>query len=159
MLHHFYWISSISHNYIHSVGNTMRYIRTVIVTVGTSQISKERKHFIRKAVKELLSFQFIPQGYFKKWNKSLPSSPRLSEVCWGPHTREVLPLETPLLQHLPKTETWTVEYTWSSFLDLGSVFWRQFFDRQGWEKVLGCFKCSPLIVHSISIFVPWWLCW
>ena len=50
MLHHFYWISSISHNYIHRVSNTMRYIRTVIVTVGTSQISKERKHFIRKPV-------------------------------------------------------------------------------------------------------------
>ena len=26
----------------------MRYIRTVIVTVGTSHISKEIKHFIRK---------------------------------------------------------------------------------------------------------------
>ena len=84
----------------------MRYIRTVIVTVGTSQFSKERKHFIRKTVKELLSFQFIPQGYLKKWNKSLPPSPRLSEVCWGTHAREVLPLWTPLLQHLPKPATW-----------------------------------------------------
>ena len=44
----------------------MRYIRTVIVTVGTSQISKERKHFIRKTVRELLSFKFTPQGYLKK---------------------------------------------------------------------------------------------
>ena len=42
----------------------MRYIRAVIVTVGTSQISKERKLFIRKTVRKLLSFKFIPQGYF-----------------------------------------------------------------------------------------------
>ena len=48
----------------------------------------------------------------------------------------------------------TVKYTWSSFLDLGRFFGRQFFDRQGWGKVLGCFKCSPFIVHSISIFFP-----
>ena len=50
MLHHFYWTSSVSHNYIHSVSNTMRYIRTVIIIVGTSRISKERKLFLRKAV-------------------------------------------------------------------------------------------------------------
>ena len=48
----------------------------------------------------------------------------------------------------------TVKYTWSSFLDLGRFFGRQFFDRQGWGKVLGCFKCSPFIVHSFSIFFP-----
>ena len=42
----------------------MRYIRTPIVTVGTSQISKERKLFIRMTVRELLSFKLIPQGYF-----------------------------------------------------------------------------------------------
>ena len=46
MLHSFYWISSVSHNYIHSVSNTMRYIRTVVFTVGTSQISKERELFL-----------------------------------------------------------------------------------------------------------------
>ena len=62
----FLFKSSISHNYIHSVSNTMRYIRTMIVTVGTSQISKERKLFLRKAVTELQSFKFIPQGYKKK---------------------------------------------------------------------------------------------
>ena len=44
----------------------MRYIRTVIITVGTSQITKERKLFLRKTVKELLSFKFMPQGYLKK---------------------------------------------------------------------------------------------
>ena len=59
----------------------MIYIRTVIIIVGTSQISKERKLFLRKAVTELLSFKFIPQGYKRKRNKSLPSSPRLLEVC------------------------------------------------------------------------------
>ena len=32
----------------------MRYIREVIVTVGTSQINKERKLFIRKTVIKLL---------------------------------------------------------------------------------------------------------
>ena len=35
-----------SHNYIHSVSNTMRYIRTVIITVDTSQISKEENFFL-----------------------------------------------------------------------------------------------------------------
>ena len=50
----------------------MRYIRTVIVTVGTSQISKERKRFIRKTLRELLSFKFIPQGYLKKMNQIFP---------------------------------------------------------------------------------------
>ena len=44
----------------------MRYIRTVIVTVGALQIGKERKLLIRKTVRELLSFKFIPQGYLKK---------------------------------------------------------------------------------------------
>ena len=41
----------------------MIYIRTVIIIVGTSQISKERKLFLRKAVTELISFKFNPQGY------------------------------------------------------------------------------------------------
>ena len=50
----------------------MRYIRTLIVTVGTSQISKERKLFIRKTVRELLSFKFIPQGYFLKMKQISP---------------------------------------------------------------------------------------
>ena len=50
----------------------MRYIRTVIITVGTSQISKERKLFIRKTVRELLSFKFIPQGYFFKMKQISP---------------------------------------------------------------------------------------
>ena len=132
----------------------MRYIRTVIVTVGTSQISKERKHFIRRTVRELLSFQFIPQGYFKKWNKSLPSSPRLSEVCWAPHAREVLPLGTPLLQHLPKPATWDSRVH-LKFLPWPREFFfgRQFFDRQRRGKVFGCFKCSPLIVHSFCSLV------
>ena len=44
----------------------------MIVTVGTSQISKERKRFIRKTLRELLSFKFIPQGYFKKMNQIFP---------------------------------------------------------------------------------------
>ena len=44
----------------------MWYIKTVIITVGTSQISKERKPFLGKTVKELLSIKFIPQGYFQK---------------------------------------------------------------------------------------------
>ena len=47
-------------------------IRTLIVTVGTSQISKERKLFIRKTVRELLSFKFIPQGYFLKMKQISP---------------------------------------------------------------------------------------
>ena len=50
----------------HSVSNTMWYIRTVIITVGTLRISKERKLFLGKTVKELLSIKFIPQGYFQK---------------------------------------------------------------------------------------------
>ena len=50
----------------------MRCIRTVIITFGTSQISKERKLFLRKTVKELLSFKFIPQGYFKKMKQISP---------------------------------------------------------------------------------------
>ena len=50
----------------------MRYIRTLIVTVGTSQISKERKLFLRKTVKELLSIKFIPQGYFQKMKQISP---------------------------------------------------------------------------------------
>ena len=44
----------------------------MIVTVGTSQISKERKRFIRKTLRELLSFKFIPQGYLKKMNQIFP---------------------------------------------------------------------------------------
>ena len=46
MLHSFYWISSVSHNYIRSVSNTMRHIRTAVFAVGTSQISKERELFL-----------------------------------------------------------------------------------------------------------------
>ena len=50
----------------------MRYIRTVIITVGTSRISKERKLFLRKTVKELLNIKFIPQGYFQKMKQISP---------------------------------------------------------------------------------------
>ena len=50
----------------------MRYIRTVIITVGTSRISKERKLFLRKTVRELLSIKFIPQGYFQKMKQISP---------------------------------------------------------------------------------------
>ena len=50
----------------------MRYIRTVIITFDTSRISKERKLFLRKTVKELLSFKFIPQGYLKKMKQISP---------------------------------------------------------------------------------------
>ena len=48
----------------------MRYIRTVIVTVGTSQIRKERKHFIRYTVRELLSFKSLPHKDIKKKNET-----------------------------------------------------------------------------------------
>ena len=50
----------------------MWYIRTVIITVGTSQTSKERKLFLGKTVKELLSIKFIPQGYFQKMKQISP---------------------------------------------------------------------------------------
>ena len=50
----------------------MIYIRTVIIIVGTSCISKERKLFLRKAVTELISFKFNPQGYFKKIKQISP---------------------------------------------------------------------------------------
>ena len=154
MLHHFYWISSISHSYIHSVSNTMRYIRTLIVTVGTSQISKERKLFIRKTVRELLSFKFIPQGYF------FLNETNLSDHHQG-YRRSV---EDPtqgrfcLLGHLCfsislSRQLGTAEYTCSSFLDLGSFSGRQFFDRQGWRKALGWFKWIIFLVHFISIII------
>ena len=160
MLHHFYRISSISHNYVHSVGNTMRYIRTVIVTVGTSQFSKERKHFIRKTVKELLSFQFIPQGYLKKWNKSLPPSLRLSEVCWGTHAREVLPLWTPLLQHFPKPATWDSQVH-LKFLPGPREFFLE--DNLLTDRGGGSFWDVSSAVHLLCtlflFFFPWWLRW
>ena len=41
----------------------MKSIRTVVFTVGTSQISKE--NFIMRTVIELLGFKFIPHGYLK----------------------------------------------------------------------------------------------
>ena len=154
MLHHFYWISSLSHNYIHSVSNTMRYIRTVIVTVGTSHISKERKHFIRKTVKELLSFQFIPQGYFKKWNKSLPSSPRLSEVCRGPHAREVLPLRTPLLQHLPKPATWDSRVHLKFLPWPREFFWKTIFWQTGVGEAFGMFQVQSIYCALYFYFFP-----
>ena len=131
MLHHFYWISSISHNYTNSVSNTMRYIRTVIVTVGTSQISKERKHFVRKTVWELLSFKFIPPGYFFKneTNLSLHHQGYQRSVEDPTQGRFYL-LAYPCFSISLSQQSGTVEYTWSSFLDLGSAFGRQFFDRQ-----------------------------
>ena len=156
MLHHLYWISSISHNYIHSVSNTMRYIRTVIVTVGTSQISKERKHFIRRTVRELLSFNFIPQRFKKKkkrWNKHLPSSPRLSKVCWGPHTREVLPLGTPLLQHLPRPATWD-SWVHLKFLPWPrKCSWKTIFWQTGVGEGFGIFQ-----VQSIYCAIYFYFC-
>jgi len=122
----------------------MRYIRTVIVTVGTSQISKERKHFIRRTVRELLSFQFIPQGYFKKWNKSLPSSPRLSEVCWAPHAREVLCLGTPLLLHLPKPATWD-SWVHLKFLPWPwECIWKTIFWQTGVGEGFGMFQVQSI---------------
>ena len=132
----------------------MRYIRTVIVTVGTSQISKERKHFIRKAVKELLSFQFIPQGYFKKWNKSLPSSPRLSEVCWGPHAREVLPLRTPLLQHLPKPATWDSRVHLKFLPWPREFFWKTIFWQTGVGEGFGMFQVQSIYCALFFYFFP-----
>ena len=154
--------SSISHNYIHSVSNTMRYIRTVIVRVGTSQISQERKHFIRKTVRELLSFKFIPPGYFFKneTNLSLHHQGYRRSVEDPMQGRFYL-LGHPCFSISLSQQPGTVEYTWSSFLDLGSFFGRQFFDRQGWGELLGCFKCSPFIVHSFYFFFffPWWLRW
>ena len=159
MLHHFYWISSISHKYIHSVSNTMRYIRTVIVRVGTSQISQERKHFIRKTVRELLSFKFIPPGYFFKneTNLSLHHQGYQRSVEDPTQGRFYL-LGHPCFSISLSQQPGTVEYTWSSSLTLG-VFWKTIFWQTGVGKVLGCFKCHPFIVHSISIFVPWSLRW
>ena len=77
----------------------MRYIRTVIVTVGTSQISKERKLLIRKTVRELLSFKFIPQGYLKKKMKQI--SPIITKAIGGllrtPHKGGSTSWDTPAL--------------------------------------------------------------
>ena len=137
----------------------MRYIRTVIITVGTSQISKEIKHFIRKTVRELLSFKFIPQGYLKKkWNKSLPLSPRLSEVCWGPHAREVLPLGTPLLQHLPKPATWDSQVHLKFFPWPRESFWKTIFWQTGLGEGFGMFQVQfiycALYFYFCSLMAP-----
>ena len=59
----------------------MRYIRTVIVTVGTSHIRKERKHFIRYTVRELLSFKSLPHKDIKKKMKQI--SPFTTKAIGG----------------------------------------------------------------------------
>ena len=100
----------------------------------------------------------------------LPFQPRLlgsAEMVknWGPRIPQFQHREfgrrARLFQHQgqsPRFGSWslqfgTAEYTWSPFLDLGNFFGRQFFDRRGWGKVLGCFKCSPFIVHSFCSLV------
>ena len=132
----------------------MRYIRTVIVTVGTSQISKERKHFVRKTVWELLSFKFTHKDIYIKKNETNLSVHHQGyrRSVEDPTQGKFYLLGHPCFSISLSQQPGTVEYTWSSFLDLGSFFGRQFFDRQGWGKVLGCFKCSPFIVHYISFF-------
>ena len=130
MLHHFYWTSSISCKFIHSVSNTMRYIRTVIIIVGTSQISKERKLFLRKAVTELQSFKFIPQGYKKKKRNLSDHHQGYRRSVEDPTQGRVYLLWYPCFSISLSQQPGTAEYSWSSFLDLGSVFGRQFFDRR-----------------------------
>ena len=138
----------------------MIYIRTVIIIVGTSCISKERKLFLRKAVTELISFKFIPQGYLKKNETNLSDHHQGYRRSFeDPAQGRVYLLGHRCFSISLSQRPGTAEHTGSSFLDLGSFLERQFFDRRGWGKVLGCFKCSPFTVHSISISVPWWLSW
>ena len=49
----------------------MRYIRTVIIIVGTSRISKERKVFLRKAV-TIAKFYVYPTRILKKMKHISP---------------------------------------------------------------------------------------
>ena len=137
----------------------MRYIRTVIVTVGTSHIRKERKHFIRYTVRELLSFKSLPhKDIKKKWNKSLPSPPRLSEVCWGPHAREILPLGIALLQHVPKPATWD-RWVHLKFLPWPQeFFWKTIFWQTGvgegfWMLQVQSIYCA-LYFYFCSLVAP-----
>ena len=76
----FLFKSSISHNYIHSVSNTMRYIRTVIIIVGTSWISKDRKLFLRKAV-TIAKFYVYPTRILKQKVKQI--SPIITKAIGG----------------------------------------------------------------------------
>ena len=154
MLHQFYWISSISHNYIHSVSNTMRYIRTVIVTVGTSQISKERKHFVRKTVWELLSFKFTHKDIYIKKNETNLSVHHQGyrRSVEDPTQGRFYLLEHPCFSISLSQKPGTDEYTWNSFLDLGYVFGSQFFDRRVGEG-FGMFQ-----VQSIYFALYFYFC-
>ena len=90
----------------------MRYIRTVIITFDTSRISKERKLFLRKTVKELLSFKFIPQGYLKKNETNLS---HYHQGYWrsveDPTQRRFYLLGHPCLSTSLSQQPGTAEYT------------------------------------------------
>ena len=152
MPHSFYWISSVSHNYIHGrVSNTMKSIRTVVFTVGTSQISKE--NFIMRTVIELLGFKFIPHGYLKNETSLSHHIQGYWRSVEDPSRGRFYLLGHPCFGIFLSQQTGTAEYTWNSFLDFRRFCGRQFFDRQGWRKALGWFKWIIFLVHFISIII------
>ena len=90
----------------------MLYIKTVIITVGTSQISKERKPFLGKTVKELLSIKFIPQGYLKKMKQISPIITKaIAGLLRTPTQGRFYLLEHPCFSISLSQQPGTAEYT------------------------------------------------